>query len=61
MHMKYTTEITVDLPRDEFIKKLDNPDNMKHWMQGLISHEMLSGEPGPRRCPHEHEVQNGQT
>jgi hypothetical protein len=44
--MKYTTEVLIDLPRDEFIKKLDNPDNMKHWMQGLVSHEQLSGEPG---------------
>lgn len=44
--MKYTTEIVVDLPRDEFIAKLDNADNMKHWMRGLLSHEMLSGDPG---------------
>ncbi|AKA35912.1 SRPBCC family protein [Flagellimonas lutaonensis] len=44
--MKYTTEITVDLPRDEFIKKLDNPENMKHWQRGLVSYEQLSGTPG---------------
>ncbi|MEM8509054.1 MAG: SRPBCC family protein [Bacteroidota bacterium] len=44
--MKYTTEIVIDLPRDAFIQKLDNPDNMKHWMRGLLSHEMVSGEPG---------------
>ncbi len=44
--MKYTTEITIDLPREEFIKKLDNPDNMKHWMRGLLNHEILTGEPG---------------
>jgi hypothetical protein len=44
--MKYTTEVLIDLPREEFIKKLDNPDNMKHWMRGLLSHEMISGEPG---------------
>ncbi|RNC87448.1 MAG: SRPBCC family protein [Allomuricauda sp.] len=44
--MKYTTEIVVDLPRDAFIEKLDNADNMKHWMRGLVSHEFLSGEPG---------------
>lgn len=44
--MKYTTEIIVDLPRSEFIEKLDNPDNMKHWMRGLQSYEVLSGEPG---------------
>jgi len=44
--MKYTTEITIDLARDEFIKKLDNPDNMQHWMRGLLSHKLISGKPG---------------
>lgn len=44
--MKYTTEIVVDLPRDEFLKKFDNTENMKHWQRGLVSYEMLSGKPG---------------
>lgn len=44
--MKYTTEVTIDLPREEFIKKMDDPENMKHWMRGLVSYEYLSGEPG---------------
>lgn len=44
--MKYTTEIVVDLPRDEFIKKLDNPENMKHWQRGLLNYEQLSQNPG---------------
>ena len=44
--MKYTTEILIDLPREQVIEKLDNPDNMKHWMRGLVSHEMISGIPG---------------
>ncbi|TAI46645.1 SRPBCC family protein [Flagellimonas allohymeniacidonis] len=44
--MKYTTEIIVDLPREEFIKKLDNPENMKHWQRGLVGFEQISGEPG---------------
>jgi hypothetical protein len=44
--MKYTTEVLVDLPREAFINKLDNADNMKHWMRGLVSYEQLSGEPG---------------
>lgn len=43
--MKYTTEITVDLPREEFIKKLDNPEHMKHWQQGLLGYELLSDKP----------------
>ena len=44
--MKYTTEITIDLPRKEFIKKLDNPENMKHWQRGLVGYKQLSGTPG---------------
>ncbi|MCR9227626.1 MAG: SRPBCC family protein [Flavobacteriaceae bacterium] len=44
--MKYSTEIVVDVPREEFIKKMDDPDNMKHWQQGLIGYEQLSATPG---------------
>lgn len=44
--MKYATEIVVDVPREEFIKKMDDPDNMKHWQQGLIGYEQLSANPG---------------
>ncbi|MDF0715433.1 SRPBCC family protein [Muricauda sp. 334s03] len=44
--MKYTTEIVVDVPREEFIKKMDDPDNMKHWQRGLIAYEQLSNNPG---------------
>nr|WP_297782939.1 SRPBCC family protein [uncultured Allomuricauda sp.] len=44
--MKYTTEIVVEVPREEFIKKMDDPDNMKHWQQGLIGYEQLSANPG---------------
>jgi len=44
--MTYTTEIIIDLPREDVIKKLDNPENMKHWQEGLISIEHLEGIPG---------------
>jgi hypothetical protein len=44
--MKYSNEIVVDLPRDEFIKKMDAPENMKHWQRGLIAYEQLSQKPG---------------
>jgi hypothetical protein len=44
--MKYTVEIIVKVPLNEFIKKFDNPDNMKHWQRGLISTEHISGNPG---------------
>lgn len=44
--MKYTVEITINKPLAEVIKKLDNPDNMKHWQRGLIKHEIISGKGG---------------
>lgn len=44
--MRYTTEITINLPRDESIKKLDNAENMRHWQRGLINYKLLSGTPG---------------
>ena len=44
--MKYTIEIIIDLPREEVIKKMDNPDNMKHWQRGLLDYEQISGTPG---------------
>lgn len=44
--MKYSTEIIINLPRAEIIKKLDNPENMKHWQRGLVNYELLSGTIG---------------
>ena len=43
--MKYTTEITIELPRGEVIKKMDKVDNMRHWQRGLVSVEHISGTP----------------
>jgi len=43
--MKYTSEITINLSREDVIKKLDNPENMKHWQEGLLGYKQLSGEP----------------
>ncbi|MBU2938405.1 SRPBCC family protein [Lacinutrix sp. C3R15] len=44
--MIYTTEIIVNITLKEFIKKLDNADNMKHWQKDLTSFEHISGVPG---------------
>ncbi len=43
--MKYTTEIIIDLPREEVIRKLDSAENMKYWQEGLVSYEILSEGP----------------
>lgn len=40
--MKYETKVVINAPIDEVIKKLDNPDNMKHWQKGLLSYKMLN-------------------
>lgn len=44
--MKYTCELTIDLPRDEVIALFDDADNLPKWQPGLQSFEHLSGEPG---------------
>ena len=44
--MKYATAIEIELPRDEMLALLDDPENMKHWQRGLKSFRLLSGEPG---------------
>lgn len=44
--MKYTVSITINKPINEVVALFDNADNMKHWMEGLISFEHLSGTPG---------------
>ncbi len=45
--MKYRNEIIINLPREAVIKKLDNPENMKHWQRGLVGYEQLNqNEPG---------------
>ena len=44
--MKYTTDIVVNVPREEFIEKMEDPDNMKHWQRGLIGYEQLSANAG---------------
>ena len=44
--MKYTVEAEIDLPINRVIELFDSPDNMKKWMQGLQSFELLSGTPG---------------
>jgi len=44
--MKYITEIIIRLPLSEFVKKLDNPDNMKFWQKDLMSYKQLAENPG---------------
>ena len=41
--MKYTLETTINLPRKKVIELFDNPENLKHWQEGFISFETISG------------------
>ena len=44
--MKYTTEVTIDLPRSKVIELFDSVENMYQWQEGLKSYEHLEGDPG---------------
>jgi len=43
--MKYTSEILINEPISEVIKKYSSTANLKHWQTGLISTEHISGNP----------------
>jgi len=44
--MKYSKEIVIDLPREEVIAKMEDPNNFKHWQKGFISYQHITGNPG---------------
>jgi len=44
--MKYTIEVQVDLSREKFIEKMDNPANLRHWQKGLVGYTTLSDYQG---------------
>lgn len=44
--MQYELEISLNLPRSRVIELFDSTENLKHWQQGLVSFEPLSGTPG---------------
>jgi hypothetical protein len=44
--MQYENEIIINLPRRRMLELFDNPDNMKHWQDGFVSFEPISGTPG---------------
>ena len=44
--MKYTTEVTIDLPRQRVVELFDNPDNLPKCQPGLQNFDFLSGKEG---------------
>lgn len=43
--MQYVTEVIIKKSISEVIQKLDSTENLKHWHDGLISTEHISGIP----------------
>lgn len=43
--MQYNTEILIEKPISEVIKKLNSASNLKHWQEGLVSTAHISGIP----------------
>jgi hypothetical protein len=44
--MNYTFATEINAPRERVAELAGNPENRKHWMEGLESDEPLSGTPG---------------
>lgn len=44
--MKFSCQVTINLPREQVVKLWDNADNLKKWQEGLVSFEHETGEPG---------------
>lgn len=46
MALDYTIDLEIDLPRDQMVALLDNPENLAKWQRGFVSMEHLEGEAG---------------
>ncbi len=44
--MKFTCSVTINENIDKVVAMFENPDNLKEWQDGFVSHELLNGEPG---------------
>jgi uncharacterized protein YndB with AHSA1/START domain len=44
--MRYTCEVTIDLPRERVVELFDDPENLAKWQPGLQSVELIGGEEG---------------
>lgn len=44
--MKYVVDVVIDKPIGAVIEDFDNPENLKQWLEGLVSFDHLEGTPG---------------
>ncbi|MFN8474235.1 MAG: SRPBCC family protein [Anaerolineae bacterium] len=42
--MVFTTQVTIERPRQRVLDLIRNPDNFPKWQPGLVSVELISGE-----------------
>lgn len=57
--MKYSNSVIIDLPKEEVVKRFDDPENMKFWQKGLLHFELISGSPGSEGAQTRLEYQMG--
>lgn len=46
--MKFQGTIVIDKPFEEVVSLYANPENLKHWQDGFIKKELLTGESGTK-------------
>lgn len=44
--MKFSCSVEINQPIEKVVELFNNPNNLKHWQNGLQSFEHLEGEPG---------------
>ena len=44
--MKFTVTLEIDLPREQVVPLLADPEQLPMWLRGLVSHTPLDGEHG---------------
>lgn len=48
--MKYTSEVTIHLPRTRVVQLFDSTENLYQWQPGLKHFRVISGDPGQDGC-----------
>ncbi len=46
--MKFSCQVEINAPIDQVLELFVNPDNLKEWQDGFISHDHVSGNPGEK-------------
>ncbi|MFD2552611.1 SRPBCC family protein [Bizionia sediminis] len=41
--MTYTLETTIHVSLETFMKKFNNPENLKHWQRNIVAYDFITG------------------